>query len=211
MEPIEVITAPTDWAAVVAAVVTGVTAVVGIIATSWQTRTAQKAASRELSRNLKAQADLMEIGNSAAQLRAIYAQKLHTYAAFQSASDRLIAVAERGEPDGDFSEAHSVMIRTAAEVELVAPEDIGDLTYKVKRAISRGSGSRGFRSDFDLHRTHEELKALAEEMKIDLARYHPQPEAEVVPEQDEAVMTRVKRRTLIGMTRRIRGARARES
>lgn len=203
MSTVEVITAPTDWAAVVSAIVTGVAAVTGIAGTSIQARNAQKAASRDLARNLQAQADLLEASNTAVQNRSIYSQKLRVYAAFQGAIDLLIIMAERGElQEGDFSRAHFAMLGAAAEVELVAPQKIDDLAGKIKRSLSRGIGSEGFRIDFDPQRAKEDLKVLTNEMKSDLATYQPQPRhgIKLGPEHTEAAEKNASRRSRFRVT-----------
>jgi hypothetical protein len=167
---------PTDWAAIISVIVTGVAAVTGIAGTYLQARSSQKATSRDLATSLEAQVGRLEDRNIAVQNRMIYAQKMRIYAAFRGAVDHLIAVADRGEQqEGEFSEAHSAMLRAAAEVELVAPDKVGELTRKIKNSLTGNSGSKGFRSDFDRRSMNTNLKELPIEMKLDLAEYELRP------------------------------------
>jgi hypothetical protein len=181
---VEVITAPTDWAAVVSAAVTGVAAVVGIAGTSLQARSARKeavsaraAASRDLQDSLDAAAKNLADSNAAEDKRAIQTQKMRIYAAFQGAVDDVIAVARRNkQQEGEFSKAHSAMLKAAAEVVLVAPKEIGDLADRITRQVSDDIGPSGIRSNVDpQHTIDKHRKDLTKEMKADLATYQTQP------------------------------------
>src|ERR1035438_4883370 len=144
---VEGITAPTDWAAVVAAAAAGVAAVTGIAGTSWQARSAREAASRDLDASIKAAARIQESSLADEDRRAIQALKMRIYAAFLGAVDDVIAVARRSkQQEGEFSKAHSAMLKAAAEVVLVAPKEIGDLADRVTRLVSDNIGPSGIRS-----------------------------------------------------------------
>ena len=184
MSTVEVITAPTDWAAVVAAAVTGVAAVTGIAGTSWQARSARKeaenarqAATRDLQASNDAQVELLERNNAAEDQRAMQTQKMRIYAAFQGAVDDVIAVARRSkQQEGEFGKAHSAMLRAAAEVVLVAPEEIGDLADRITRHVRDNIGPSGIRSNVDpQHTIDKHRKELTKEMKADLATYQTRP------------------------------------
>lgn len=193
---VEVITAPTDWAAVVSAAVTGVAAIAGIAGTSWLAASARKeaasareAASRDLQASIKAAADNLEISNAAEDRRAIQTQKMRIYAAFQGAVDDVIAVARRSkQQEGEFSKAHSAMLKAAAEAVLVAPKVIGDLADRITRYVSDNIGPSGFRSNVDPQQTIDRhRKELTKEMKADLATYETRPApAELPPQSSEA-------------------------
>jgi hypothetical protein len=189
MSAAEVASTPTDWAAVISAIVTGVAAVTGIVVTSWQARSAQEAASRDLKQSLKVQTDIIEYRSLAADRRAIQAQKMKIYATFQGSVNDLIAGADRGrQQDSEFGKAHSTMLKAAAEVTLVAPKVIGDLADKVKDQLNTGIDRQGFRSDFHSGKLEPHLKALTAEMKSDLASYQtPVPAA--APEDPERAET----------------------
>jgi hypothetical protein len=176
---VEVITAPTDWAAIVSAAVTGVAALAGIAGTAWQAQRAQKASSAELNKTLATQTDNLKFSNAAEQRRAILAQKIRIYAAFQGAVDDIIAVAGRTkQQEGEFGKAQSALLKAAAEVILVAPDepdDIGELTKKIKHSVNIHIGPSGLRRDADPHGAIERNRdELVRKMKEDLARYEPQ-------------------------------------
>jgi hypothetical protein len=174
---VEVITAGTDWPAIVAAAVTGVAAVAGIAGTATQAARARKAASADLAASLKAAACNLERSNSAESRRAIQAEKIKIYSEFQGAVDALIAVAGQSkQQEGEFSKAHSEMLKAAAEVVLVAPKEIGDLTDKIMHSVSDNIGPAGFRSNVDPQGTIDRnRKELYKEMKADLATYQTYP------------------------------------
>jgi hypothetical protein len=110
--------------------------------------------------------------------RAIAAQTLRIYAAFQSAVDDLITGADWGWPQpGDFREAHSAMLRAAADVTLVASGAIGDLAERIKGQLSAGTSRQGFTSDFDPAKIEPHRKELAMAMRSDLATYQMPPRA----------------------------------
>jgi hypothetical protein len=178
---VQVITAAsTDWPAIVAAAVTGLTAIAGIAGTAWlaliarrEAESARDAASRDLQTNIKSAERNLESSNSAAEKRAIQAQKMRIYAEFHGALDDVIAVARRADDrPGEFGGAHSTMLKAAAEVVLVGPDEIGDLTDRLARLVSERIGPRGTRSDVDPSGTiDKQRKQLIKEMKADLATY----------------------------------------
>jgi hypothetical protein len=178
---VQVITAAsTDWPAIVAAAVTGLTAIAGIAGTAWlaliarrEAESARDAASRDLQTNIKSAERNLERSNSAAEKRAIQAQKMRIYAEFHGALDDVIAVARRADDrPGEFGGAHSTMLKAAAEVVLVGPDEIGDLTDRLARLVSERIGPRGTRSDVDPSGTiDKQRKQLIKEMKADLATY----------------------------------------
>jgi hypothetical protein len=174
---VQVITAPTDWPAIVSASLTGVAAVVGIAVTARQANKARDAASRDLELNLKEQANQLKNNIAAEDRRAIQAQKMRIYSAFQGAVDDIMAVAERNEQhEGEFSKAYSAMVNAAAEVVLVAPEEIGVLTQRIKRWLSDNIGPGGVRMDLDPQgKIGQNYDDLFRKMKTDLARYETQP------------------------------------
>jgi hypothetical protein len=203
---VQVITAPTDWAAVVAAAVTGVAAIAGIAGTAWQASSARKdavkareIASRELDANTKAAADNLNKSIRAAadnldkstvaeNRRAEQAQKVRIYASFQGAVDDIIAVASRTkQQEGEFSNAHSVMLKASAEVGLIAPKDIGDLAERITRSVSDSIGPLGVRANVDPQHTIERhRKDLTIKMRADLETYRTRPAPAVAGQAAEA-------------------------
>ena len=195
MSTVEVITAPTDWAAVIAAAVTGVAAIAGIAGTAWQASSARKdaakareEASRELDANMKlsadnldksirAAADNLDKSAAAEDRRAEQAQKVRIYGAFQGAVDDIIAVAGRTkQQEGEFSNAHSTMLKASAEVGLVGPKDIGDLAERITRYVSDSIGPLGVRANVDPQHTIERhRKELTAKMRADLETYRTRP------------------------------------
>ncbi len=175
---VQVITAPVDWPAIVAASLTGVTALVGFAVTNRQADKARETASRDLERNLKEQANQLKNSIAAEDRRAIQAQKMRIYSVFQGAVDDIMAVAERNEQqEGEFSKAYAAMVKAAAEVVLVAPEEIGVLTQRIKRSLSDNIGPGGVRNiDLDPQgKIKRNCDDLFREMKADLATYQTQP------------------------------------
>jgi hypothetical protein len=188
---------PTDWAAVISAIVTGVAAITGIAATSLQARSAQRAASRDLLHSLEAQTQAVEYRSAAADNRALQAQKMRIYATFQGAVDDLIAIGDRGrQEEGEFSSAHSALLRATAEVTLIAPPAIGGLAEKIKHQLSTGIGHQGFRSGFRPVKIEPDSRVLTAKMKEDLDSYQKRPRAETRadPERSETEGTDPERR-----------------
>ena len=193
---VEVITAPTDWAAVVSAAVTGVAAVTGIAGTSWQARSARneavsarETASRNLQRSIDAQTEILERSTAAEDRRAMQTQKMRIYAAFLGAVDDVIAVARRSnQQEGEFSKAHSAVLKAAAEVVLVAPEKIGGLANRITRLVINDIGPAGIRPNVDpQHTIDNHRKDLTKDMKADLDTYQTRPApAELPPQSSEA-------------------------
>ena len=207
MSAAEVASTPTDWAAVISAIVTGVAAVTGIVVTSWQARSAQEAASRDLKESLKVQTDIIEYRSLAADRRAIQAQKMRIYATFQGCVDDLIAMAELGkQQEEEFSKARSAMLRAAAQVTLVAPPEVGVPAGRVKQQLVSGIGRQGFSSDFHPGKILPHRAELAIEMKLDLDKYQPSDEAE--PEQSKTAGVQTEHRLRSRAARWIGRARA---
>ena len=178
---VQVITAGTDWPAIVAAVVTGVAAVAGIVGTGQQAArarksasedaaNARKSASEDLDKSIKAAAQNLQDSNAADSRRAIRAEKIRIYSAFQGAVDAVIAVASQSnQQDGELSQAHSAMVKALAEVMLVAPKQICDLADQIKRSVTRS----GVDPSGTIHRQYDQLYEL---MRADLAATdHTQP------------------------------------
>jgi hypothetical protein len=113
----------------------------------------------------------MENRSSAADKRAIQAQKMRIYAAFHGALDDLIVVARDNPEDGEFGKAYAVMLRAAAEVTLVAPREIGAIAETIKQHLRTHIGHRAFRSDFSSSRIERERESLTKKMKEDLDSY----------------------------------------
>jgi hypothetical protein len=174
---VEVITAPIDWAGVVSAAAAGLAGIVGIAVTARQAARARGVASQDLTRTLEENRRLQQENNAGEDRRAMRAQKIRIYAGFQGAVDSVIAVAGRSkQQEGEFSEAHSAMVKAAAEVVLVAPPNIGVLAEKITRSVGDNIGPTGFRTNVDPQGTIDKnRKELTKEMKADLARYQTQP------------------------------------
>jgi len=203
---------PTDWGAVASAIAAGVAAIVGVLGTTMQARQDRSAASTELEKRLQAQTELLQDRNTAVQNRAIYAQKMRIYATFQGAVGDLLAVAGPGEQQEGFGKAYSAMLRAAAEVELVASEDLHKLTVTIKNYLVKHSRSKGFTNDFDRERTRVDLEELARKMKSDLAEHRTQPrhETKVGPEQTETAVVKAKRRPRLRVRGRAPGTQVKE-
>ena len=97
---IQIVTAGTDWPAIVSAIVTGAAAIAGIGGTAWQAARGRqasladrRAASDDLKKSLDQTATNLRISNAAEEQRAIQAEKIRVYSAFQGAVDAVIAVA----------------------------------------------------------------------------------------------------------------------
>jgi hypothetical protein len=195
---------PTDWAAVISAIVPGVAAIAGIAVGSLQARSAQRAASRDLLDSLEAQTRAVEYRSAAADSRALQAQKMRIYATFQGAVDDLIAIGDRSRlEEGEFSKAHSALLRAAAEVTLIGPPEIGLLAEKIKHQLSTGIGHEGFRSDFNPSKIEPNRRNLTTEMKEDLDSYLKRPRAETRadPERSETEGTDPEHRPRTGVAR----------
>jgi hypothetical protein len=76
----KVITVSTDWPTIVAAIITGVAAVVGIIGTCWQAKRGREAASEDLRASLDAASANLLAGITAEDKRAERAVKQRAYA-----------------------------------------------------------------------------------------------------------------------------------
>jgi hypothetical protein len=181
---IQIVTVGTDWPAIVSAVVTGTAAIAGIGGTAWQAARGRQAsledrqsASDDLKRSLDQTATNLRISNAAEEQRAIQAEKIRIYSAFQGAVDAVIAVAGQSEQQaGEFSQARLAMLKATAEVALVAPKKIGDLADKVARSVNSSIGPSGVRSNVDprntIQRDREELYRI---MRTDLGTDGTQP------------------------------------
>jgi hypothetical protein len=129
---VQVITAPTDWPAVISAIVTGVAAAGGILGGAWQAARARRDATADLKRSLDASATNLEKGISAEDKRAMREQKMRIYAAFQGTVDTVIDAA--GQRPDELGQAQAAMHKALAEVVLVAPTAVGDLAGTVSES-----------------------------------------------------------------------------
>jgi hypothetical protein len=156
----------TDWAAIISAGVTGLTAITSVVATS-----------RQANRAIQAAAANLEKGGADEDRRATQALKIRIYATFHGAVDDIIAVAGRTkQQEGEFGRAQSAMLKAAAEVTLVAPKEIGDLADKIKSNISDSIGPGGLRKDVDpQHTIDRDRKKLTKDMRAELAGYQTRP------------------------------------
>lgn len=153
---VEVITAGgTDWAAIAAAIATGIAAIIGIIGTAWLAGRARKSAAADLKASLdaaaanqqvsiEAAAESLRSSNEAEERRALHAEKMRVYSEFQVAIDNLLVGASARDQVEDVRSIY----RSAAEVTLIAPDDIGslardlarDYSYLANKSAGRGIG-----------------------------------------------------------------------
>lgn len=140
---IQVVTAGTDWAAIVAAIVTGLAAIIGIGGTALQANAARKASAADLKTsvdaattnqqaNIEAAAENMRVSIEAEDMRALRAEKIRVYSEFQGAIDNLLV----RESIGSAQDAVAVIYRSAAVVSLIAPGDIGRLSRDLARTCA---------------------------------------------------------------------------
>jgi hypothetical protein len=141
---VEVVTAGTDWAAIVAAIVTGMAAIIGIAGTAWQASRSRQAAASDLRTsinaatanqraNIEAAAENLRASNDAEDRRALRAEKMRVYSEFQGAIDNLLV-------EGGVSntrQAIAAVYGSAAAVTLIAPEDIGTLARYLAREAGK--------------------------------------------------------------------------
>jgi hypothetical protein len=94
---VEVVTVGTDWAAVVAAIVTGLAAIIGIAGTAWQANRARLAASADLKTsieataanqraNIRAAAENIRVRSDAEDRRAMRSEKMRAYSELQGSN-----------------------------------------------------------------------------------------------------------------------------
>jgi predicted negative regulator of RcsB-dependent stress response len=140
---VEVVTAGTDWAAIVAAIVTGMAAIFGIAGTAWQASRARQAATADLKTsidaatsnqqaNIEAAAENLRTSNDAGDRRALRAEKIRVYSDFQSEIDNMLTPAA-----GRTKETITAIYRSAAAVILIAPENIGALARNLARQAEK--------------------------------------------------------------------------
>jgi hypothetical protein len=128
---VEVVTAGTDWPAIIAAIVTGLAAIIGIAGTAWQAGRARQAATTDLKTSIDAAAANLRASNRAEDIRTQQAEKARLYSEFQGAIDTaLIIGAERNE-----REDVATVYRSAAAVTLMANENIRTLVRYLAEEI----------------------------------------------------------------------------
>jgi hypothetical protein len=162
---VEVVTAGTDWAAIVAAIVTGLAAIIGIAGTAWQASRARQAATADLRASIEATAANVRASSRAEDLRVQRSEKMRLYSEFQGAIDTALVI--RGERN--MSEDVAAVYRSAAVVTLIADDDIrtivryvaGEVIRARNELSSSGSVPERFRSRRD---------DLYELMRADLGR-----------------------------------------
>lgn len=143
---VNVITPSTDWPAIVAAIVAGVAAVVGIIGTYWQAKRAREDASQDLRASLDAASANLLASITAEDKRAERAVKQRAYAechvsfltmmtaVLRQRTERLDSLAN---PDVEkamaiVAEPRVAMYNSVSEVRLVAPVEIGNLAADIQ-------------------------------------------------------------------------------
>ncbi len=124
---VQVVTAGTDWPAIIAAIVTGLAAVIGIAGTAWQAGRARQAASADLKTSMQATTENLGASIEAEDRRALRSQKILVYSEFQSALDSLASGGLAVDPRA----AIAAMNRAAAAVILIASDDIGRLVTEL--------------------------------------------------------------------------------
>jgi hypothetical protein len=144
---VEVVTASTDWAAIVAAIVTGLAAIIGIVGTSWQANRARRASTADLKTSIdaatanqqasvKAAAENLRASEDAEDRRALRTEKIRVYSEFQGSIDNLLVregLVSGGGGGGPVAAAY----RSAAAVTLIAPADIGTLARYLAREAGK--------------------------------------------------------------------------
>jgi hypothetical protein len=173
---VDVVPASTDWAAVVAAIMTGVAAIAGIAGTYWQGKRARESASRDLTVSLAATADNLASSIRAEDLRGLRAEKIRVYSAFQGAIDEVVvAGSEDSEDENAMRRALTDMYKAAAAVTLIGPDLVGTAAHALVRAIAEESGSDRARSPmFDRDSVIQDgRQRLYGSMRADLAADEP--------------------------------------
>jgi hypothetical protein len=172
---VEVVTVGNDWAAIVAAIVTGVAAIIGIAGTTWQASRARTAATADLKKsidsatanqqaNIEAAAKNLQARNDAEDRRALRAEKMRVYSEFQGAIDNLLV--EGGV--SDKGQAIAAIYRSAATVTLIAPGAIGTLAHSLAREVAKMRESTFVRA-IGLHdRINVDREELYRLMRADL-------------------------------------------
>jgi len=98
---VEVVTVGTDWAAIIAAIVTGLAAIIGIAGTAWQASRARTASTADLKASIdaaaanqrtnnEAAAENLRVSNDAEDRRALRVEEMRVYSEFQGAIDNLL-------------------------------------------------------------------------------------------------------------------------
>jgi hypothetical protein len=87
---VEVVTAGTDWAAIAAAIATGIAASIGVFGTAWQASHARQAATADLEKSINAAAQNLHASNEAEDRRALRAEKMRVYSEFQGEIDNIL-------------------------------------------------------------------------------------------------------------------------
>ena len=160
---IDVVTKGTDWPAIIAAIVTGVAAVLGIGGTAWQAKRGREAASGDL-----------QAGIGAADKRALQAEKLRVYSQFHGTLDEVVVRAVRSDArttgKADLNNALTAMYRATAAVRLIAPERLGQAVRKAAEDVASETGtdrlgSREFDRDNYIYNQRQELY---DKMRVDL-------------------------------------------
>jgi hypothetical protein len=171
---VEVVTAGTDWAAIIAAIVTGLAAILGIVGTAWQAGRARAAATADLrtsidaaavnqQANIEAAAGNLRARDDAEDKRALRSEKMRLYSDFQAAIDSALFVGGASDPREDIAAVY----RSASVVILIATEEIGTLVRYLAEEVTKGREevvSTGSVPD-TIHSKREKLYGL---MRIDL-------------------------------------------
>lgn len=160
---VQVVTAGTDWAAIVAAIVTAVAAVAGIWGTAWQAKRGRAAASADLDKSLNKTTENLRLTFSVENDQAKIAEKRRIYAQCQAAFSALIQAAVRQriatdqvataiarnyddstfnfvsltkeKADGESVDAQRIMLRAVSELYLIGPNKVRELTAEVANAL----------------------------------------------------------------------------
>jgi hypothetical protein len=167
---VQVVTAGTDWAAIVAAGVTGLSAIAGIVGTAWQAGRARQAASEDLKITIEASAMNLRASSAIEERRMLQREKMRSYSEYQGAVDTLIGVGSQSfQQGGEFSEARSALLKANAEVVLMSPTAIGALTDEVTKSVMSVFGDSHFAQNFDQDGIIKYMrKELYELMKADI-------------------------------------------
>jgi hypothetical protein len=160
---VEVVTAGTDWAAIVAAIVTGLAAIIGIAGTAWQAGRARQAATADLKTSIDAATINLRASNRTEDRRAERSEKMRLYSEFQGAIDTALVVAG----ERNLSEDIAAVYRSAAAVTLIANDDIRTLVGYLAEEIIRGRNAL-FSSGLVPDKFRNKRDELYELMRADL-------------------------------------------
>jgi hypothetical protein len=134
---VQVVTTGTDWPAIIAAITTGVVGVAGILATYWQGKRGQEAASKNLSTTINAENERAHL----AEKRRIYARCLTTLWELEN------AIATGGSTNdvltAEQTTAAVSAITVQYELRLIAPSNVYKAENDVIIALMHQDGNAG--------------------------------------------------------------------